>query len=395
VSTSGIVKLFKDVSTFFKKKKEARLIELFGKKSNSQQLKEIEKILESGISPNLADKKNKSLIMLAIETNDLNTLKLLLKYDADFSIKTNDEFTPLAFAVNKGFDEIVGFLLDNGADLTTDNNDVFALAVLQDNEDIVKTLIKKGANLHTNDYLCIAVSRGYFDIVKVLVENGCDIHKRNGYNELPIDIAEKNDYQDIVDLLVAEGAFSVQQLVHAIEECDTDKISLLLKTAPDFDITLLNDKIIWAAKEGRIEILKLLIDAGGNVNAKNEDGLTALMWASAKGYADIVMFLINAGADVNTESCSGWTALMSAADRGSLNVVKILVEKSADIHKTTHEGGMTALMEAAISGQLDVVKYLVENGANVHQTNTAGDSPISMSVMTYPAVADFLDTVSK
>jgi ankyrin repeat protein len=60
-----------------------------------------------------------------------------------------------------------------------------------------------------------------------------------------------------------------------------------------------------AAGEGHKEIAELLIAAGAEVNAKDEDGLTPLHYPVAKGHKDIVELLIGKGADVNAKVVSG------------------------------------------------------------------------------------------
>ena len=77
---------------------------------------------------------------------------------------------------------------------------------------------------------------------------------------------------------------------------------------------------IWtAAKEGNIEAVKQHLDAGTDVNAKNEFGLTPLHRAASRGHKEIVELLIANGADVNQTSDWGITPLDGAIDpsRGS------------------------------------------------------------------------------
>jgi len=54
-----------------------------------------------------------------------------------------------------------------------------------------------------------------------------------------------------------------------------------------------------AAAHGRVEVARILIDAGANVNARDSHGETALMRAAQMGYAETAKLLIESGADVN------------------------------------------------------------------------------------------------
>ena len=60
---------------------------------------------------------------------------------------------------------------------------------------------------------------------------------------------------------------------------------------------------MMAARTGKTDAIRVLVEAGGNVNAKETwGGTTALMWAVSEGHADAARLLIGAGADVNARS---------------------------------------------------------------------------------------------
>ena len=64
---------------------------------------------------------------------------------------------------------------------------------------------------------------------------------------------------------------------------------------------------------GKLDCVKALIEAGADLNAKENDGSTALHWAADNGKLDCVKALIEAGADLNAKENDGWTALHWAA----------------------------------------------------------------------------------
>ncbi len=74
------------------------------------------------------------------------------------------------------------------------------------------------------------------------------------------------------------------------------------KAQPVFDI---NTRLIKASSEGRLNLVRRLIQNGAGVNARNSKGDTALMAASYNGYAEIVRLLAENGADINAVSNSG------------------------------------------------------------------------------------------
>ena len=75
-----------------------------------------------------------------------------------------------------------------------------------------------------------------------------------------------------------------------------------------------------------------LIKAGADVNAKDDNGMTALIWAAAdNSNVEVIKTLINAGANINAKSYYGMTALMVAAEEGNVKAAELLIKHGADI----------------------------------------------------------------
>ncbi|KAF5353782.1 hypothetical protein D9758_010620 [Tetrapyrgos nigripes] len=120
-----------------------------------------------------------------------------------------------------------------------------------------------------------------------------------------------------------------------------------------------------AAYRGKLDVVKYLVEKGADVNAKGGQYGFALQAAAYREKLDVVKYLVEKGADVNAKGGEIVFALQAAAFRGDLDIVKCLVEKGADVNA---EGGYFgfALQAAAHRGPLDIVKYLVEKGADVN-----------------------------
>ncbi|KAH8813598.1 ankyrin repeat-containing domain protein [Flagelloscypha sp. PMI_526] len=123
---------------------------------------------------------------------------------------------------------------------------------------------------------------------------------------------------------------------------------------------------VAAVRGVSINVIKLLVENGADLNKDGGEYGSALQAAAENGALDVVGFLVEKGADVNKGEGHYGSALQAAARNGSLDVVEFLVEKGADVNKGEGHYG-SALQAAARNGSLDVVEYLVEKGADVNK----------------------------
>ena len=130
-----------------------------------------------------------------------------------------------------------------------------------------------------------------------------------------------------------------------------------------------------AAERGNLTVVRLLLEAGADVNAAKADGATALMVAAFNGHSEVVRLLLEAGADKNAAREDGVTALMAAPVAGHLEVVRLLLEAQAD-KNAAREDGSTALFVAAQSGHLEMVQLLLEAEADKNATRANGPTAL-------------------
>lgn len=92
----------------------------------------------------------------------------------------------------------------------------------------------------------------------------------------------------------------------------------------------LNKELIEACREGNIEEVKLLIEAGADVNAVDDFRFSpSLMWASYYGHTGIAKLLIDAGADINAVNKDCHTALTWAVRDKDIEMIKLLIDAGA------------------------------------------------------------------
>jgi hypothetical protein len=104
--------------------------------------------------------------------------------------------------------------------------------------------------------------------------------------------------------------------------------------------------ILQAAKDGKLQELRTLVQQGGDVNTVDADkGMTALMYAIEGGRVEAAKFLVESKANVNLANKKGTTALMLAALAGNMDIVQALLAAGAD-PKVKDAAGNTAFVLA-------------------------------------------------
>ena len=136
-----------------------------------------------------------------------------------------------------------------------------------------------------------------------------------------------------------------------------------------------NTALFLAANEGDLDLVKFLVEKGANANAKNDDGVTALFFEDLleeydsdaednrnpsrnKDFLYISKFLVEKGANVNAKNESEQTPIFNMILMGRLDIIKVLVENGADVN-VKDENGVTPLFRAAFIRKFDIARYLL------------------------------------
>jgi len=130
----------------------------------------------------------------------------------------------------------------------------------------------------------------------------------------------------------------------------------------------------WAAMNADADLATTLLSAGANVRATTRlGGYTPLHLASQNGATTVIEALIGAGAATNTPTATGASALMLAAAGGHVEAVKALLDRQADVGAVENANGQSALMFAAALDRAEVVKLLLSRGASSSLTSRVFD----------------------
>lgn len=159
--------------------------------------------------------------------------------------------------------------------------------------------------------------------------------------------------------------------------------------------------LMFAAGQGNLEAVRLFLRNGADPNCSHHEvQLTALHLASGGGFGEICEELIRQSANVEAKDNQGWTALMFCAQEGRLNCLELLIEQGADVN-ASDLAGRTSLMQAARCGFPDIAQRLIAAGANVHAASgwanslivaaTAGQVKVGELLLNQGALVDELD----
>jgi ankyrin repeat protein len=198
----------------------------------------------------------------------------------------------------------------------------------------------------------------------------------------------------MVDIQHIKGIYNVKILLlnYAIMENDIDAIKALIPHQLNKKDDRGYSPIIIAAIKNRLEIVKLLIESGANIEDLTPAKETPLTVASIFNYKDVVELLIKSGSNVNAADDHDFTALINASFNKNYDVVKLLLDNGAEINHVDCTGS-TALIYAVIKHQTKIVKLLLEYGADPNLGKTkalkhAEKEKIKKLLLHYGAIID-------
>ncbi|XP_042636918.1 protein phosphatase 1 regulatory subunit 12B [Orycteropus afer afer] len=212
-------------------------------------------------------------------------------------------------ACSSGDTDEVKKLLARGADINTVNVDgLTALhqACIDENLDMVKFLVENRANVNQQDNegwtpLHAAASCGYLNIAEYFINHGASVGIVNSEGEVPSDLAEEPAMKDLLLEQVKKQGVDLEQSRKEEEQ------------------QMLQDARQWL-NSGKIEDVR-----------QARSGATALHVAAAKGYSEVLRLLIQAGYELNVQDHDGWTPLHAAAHWGVKEACSILAEALCDM----------------------------------------------------------------
>ncbi|XP_046405893.1 uncharacterized protein LOC124170897 isoform X3 [Ischnura elegans] len=225
----------------------------------------------------------------------------------------------------------------------------------------VRKLLGEGRSVHETteegeSLLSLACSAGYFELAQVLLAMSANVEDRGIKGDCtPLMEASSAGHVEVVRLLINHGADVNAQSSSG------------------------NTPLMYACAGGHEEVVRVLLSANAKVEDHNENGHTPLMEAASAGHVGVAKILLEHGAGINTHSNEfKESALTLACYKGHLDMVRFLLEAGADQEHKTDEMH-TALMEASMDGHVEVARLLLDSGAQVNMPTDSFESPLTLA----------------
>ncbi|CAD7698504.1 unnamed protein product [Ostreobium quekettii] len=134
----------------------------------------------------------------------------------------------------------------------------------------------------------------------------------------------------------------------------------------------------FAAERGHLNVVEFLVQHQVDIDAGDNNRVTALHLASITNSVRVVDFLIQNGAKVALPDCTGDTPLHWAATRGHPQTAEILVQHKAPVDPSNHQG-WTPLHRAAFNGRTSTCEFLLKRGASLQAVNVDGNTALHVA----------------
>uniref|UniRef100_A0A7M4FKT5 Transient receptor potential cation channel subfamily A member 1 n=1 Tax=Crocodylus porosus TaxID=8502 RepID=A0A7M4FKT5_CROPO len=297
-----------------------------------------------------------SPLHLAVQSGDLEMIKMCIEVGAQIDLKQNEKCTALHFAATQGATEIVKLMMSSYAEIfyvDTEGRSPLLLATSCASWKIVNLLLSKGANVSLKDQL----GRNFLHLT-VLQPGGLQ-HLNETFLQM----------KHIKELVVDEDNEGCTPLHYACRQGVALSVNKLLNLNVSIYSKSRDKKspLHFAASYGRINTCQRLLRDMKDTRLLNEGdrkGMTPLHLASQNGHEKVVQLLLKKGALFLCDY-KGWTALHHAAFGGFTRTMQIILDTNAKCTDKVDEEGNTALHLAAREGHPKAVKLLLDHGAKI------------------------------
>lgn len=404
----------------------------------------LEALLARGADVNERQADGATALHWAAHRDDVEAVRRLIAAGADVTAANRAGMTPLLLASIAGNAEMIRLLLDAGADANetfVNGETALMFAARTGRADAIAVLLERGAEIEARESLrgttalMWAAAYSNPDAVRALLEAGADPAARSAVIERGRGPYLAPPARERIDEFLSGTGLRGAAVRFSLDNPDPDAGVDELAPAPaataddtsDDDGGFFNrprprdfgglTPLIFAAREGDEASVRLLVEAGADVNQQSEFGWTPLLVATQNRYYRLGAYLLGQGADPNLANKFGWTPLYLATDNRNIEAgdyptrrpdmdhfefIELLLERGADpnarlamgcgrpgcastetrtifTHQWLYEEGATPFLRAAQSGDVKLMRLLLAYGADPTITTEHDVTPLMVA----------------
>jgi uncharacterized protein len=364
------------------------------------QMEAVRELVRSHVDVNAPGPDGTPALQWTVYRQDLAASRLLLSAGADANSANRYGVRPLHLAILNGDAQMVRLLLGahadaNSADATGET--CLMMAANVGDPDIVKALLDKGAKVDARDpeyqqtALMFAARGGHAAVTRLLIKHGAQVDAQTRAGKVP-------EFRTPASNSGSKGAGIIRGGWPQRGERDP--------------IPGGKTPLLYAAREGHLDIVQLLLSSGAQLEKSDTDGVNPLLMAVLNGQLSTARFLIDRGANVNVMDWYGETPLWAAVDIRNLDIpaphqgngvdrqaafdlIQTILARGANPDARTRESppqrrwitrigsvswvdftGQTAFLRAALAGDVEVMHLLLAKHADPNIATFNGTTPL-------------------
>ncbi len=333
-------------------------------------------LLEAGSRADEKDAEGMTPMHLAARADDAGVVALLVGAGADVNSRENrNGLNPVQLAVEEARADVAEFFAENFSRLSLEEDEscrqeeLLRLSARRGFARMVEVLVgEKRADVNRADSsgltpLHLAAEANSLESLEALLSAGAEAKVRDRSGRMPIHVvAAKRNGIELLDMLVDAGGRGKQE---GVVDWRGHRGRTPLYVASEADV---------------VENVEYLLERGADVNAGEEERGQIPLHAAARADNPVVAaILIRAGSPVDASDVHGVTPLAVAAMKDSADTAKVLVEAGADVDRVDKVRNAPAHV-AATHGAEKVLRALAEKGADLGLRNDTGRTPIFRAV---------------